>query len=64
MEEIAAQIGADSLGYLSVESARQIAKGLDGGGYCTACFDGQYPTEIPKAPMKNRFEMKISENKE
>ncbi len=64
VEEIAAQIGADSLGYLSVESARQIAKGLDGGGYCTACFDGQYPTEIPKAPMKNRFEMKISENKE
>ena len=48
----------------AIESVKQIAKGVNGGGYCTACFDGDYPTEIPKAPMKNRFETKISENKE
>ena len=37
---------------------------MNGCGYCTACFDGVYPTEIPQTPLKNRFETKISENKE
>lgn len=64
IEEIAKIIGVDSLGYLGVDSVKQIAKGICGTGYCTACFDGNYPTEIPSAPMKNRFETKISENKE
>ena len=60
--EIAKLIGVDSLGYLGLESAKQMAKGVNGSGYCTACFDGVYPTDIPSAPMKNRFETKISEN--
>ncbi len=62
VSEIAKLIGVDSLGYLGLESAKQMAKGVNGSGYCTACFDGVYPTEIPSAPMKNRFETKISEN--
>ncbi len=64
VEEIAKYIGADTLGYLSVDSLKKIAKGEHGDGYCTACFDGIYPTDIPKVQKKNRFEMKISENKE
>ena len=60
-EEIAEIIGVDSLGYLSIENVKQIAKGMNGCGYCTACFDGVYPTKIPQTPMKNRFETKISE---
>ena len=60
VEEIAKIIGVDSLGYLSVESVKQIAKGLHGAGYCTACFNGDYPTEIPETTSKNRFESKIS----
>ena len=60
VEEIAKIIGVDSLGYLSVESVKQIAKGLHGAGYCTACFDGAYRTEIPETTSKNRFESKIS----
>ena len=63
-EEIAALIGVDSLGYLSVANVKQIAEFGCGTGFCTACFDGKYPTEIPSAPMKNRFETKISEYKE
>ena len=62
--EIAEIIGVDSLGYLSIENVKQIAKGMNGCGYCTACFDGVYPTKIPQTPLKNRFETKISENKE
>ena len=64
VEEIAKIIGVDSLGYLSVDSVKQIAKGICGTGYCTACFDGNYPTAVPSTPMKNKFETKISENKE
>ncbi len=60
VDAIAQIIGVDSLGYLSVENVKQIAKGLHGAGYCTACFDGDYPTEIPETTSKNRFESKIS----
>lgn len=60
VDEIAQIIGVDSLGYLSVENVKQIAKGPHGAGYCTACFNGDYPTEIPETTSKNRFESKIS----
>lgn len=61
VEETAKIIGADSLGYLSVESAKKLAHGDEGTGYCTACFDGKYPGGIPQETRKNRFEKKISE---
>ena len=60
IDEITAMIGADSLGYLSIESAKKIADVNGQGGFCTACFDGNYPTDIPKHGNKNRFEQKIS----
>ena len=63
VEETAKIIGADSLGYLSVDNVKKIAYGCAGKGYCTACFDGEYPTEIPQNTEKNRFERKISEAK-
>lgn len=64
IEEIAQLIGVDSLGYLSVDSVKKIAKGVNGTGYCTACFNGDYPTELPASPQKNRFETKISESRD
>ncbi len=60
VDEIARIIGADSLGFLSVENATKLSTGEEG-GYCTACFSGEYPTEIPTNTGKNRFEMKLSE---
>ena len=30
--------------------------------YCSACFDGDYPTRVPSNKQKNRFEYKISQN--
>ncbi len=60
VDEIAKIIGVDSLGYLSVENVKQIAKGVNGGGYCTACFDGNYPTEIPTTTSKSKFEERIA----
>ncbi|MBO4212108.1 MAG: amidophosphoribosyltransferase [Oscillospiraceae bacterium] len=60
VEEIARIIGADSLGYLSLEHV-QLLTGRDD-GFCTACFGGAYPTEIPKNTSKSRFEKKIHES--
>ena len=60
VEAIAKMIGVDSLGYLPKESLSQL---IGGKNFCSACFDGQYPTEIPKNTGKNRFEQKLSERK-
>jgi len=44
--EIAERIGVDSLGYLSLEG--MLAAVPDGpGGFCHACFSGEYPTAPP-----------------
>jgi amidophosphoribosyltransferase len=45
VEEIRRAIGADSLGYLSREGLLAAINGR--GGHCTACFDGDYPTDVP-----------------
>ncbi len=46
VEEIREKIGADSLGYLSVEGLREATKDLKC-DYCQACFTGEYPMEVP-----------------
>ena len=61
-DEIAKEIGVTSLGYLSVENVKFLT-GTDT-GFCTACFGGGYPTAIPSATSKNRFETKISESRQ
>ena len=60
VEEIADMIGADSLGYLSIEDAKLLAA-ESGMKFCTACFSGIYPTTLPDLNTDNRFEHKISE---
>lgn len=57
-EEIAAEIGADSLAYLSVKSAHELAGDADC-RYCDGCFTGRYPIGIPSGQGKNRFEQPI-----
>lgn len=46
VEEIRAIIGADSLGYLSLEGLLRTPIGARC-GFCTACFNGDYPIEVP-----------------
>ena len=43
-EEICKMIGADSLGYMQTDYLEGMAGGLP---LCKACFDGNYPMEIP-----------------
>ncbi len=47
VEEICRYIEADSLGYLSLEGMIESADGSLN-EYCTACFNGDYPIEIPE----------------
>ena len=58
--EICNIIGADSLGYLPVESLCALTGNRD---FCSACFDGDYPTSIPEDTRKDRFEQRLSDKK-
>lgn len=60
VEEIARIIGVDSLGYLPLENLKDLRGSCD---YCSACFSGDYPTDIPKDTRKDQFENKLSERK-
>ena len=46
IEDIRELTGADSLGYLSLEGLLESVHGSKC-GFCTACFDGDYPIEVP-----------------
>ena len=53
-EELAALLGLDSLHYLSLEGLKSSVSCPD--HYCTACFDGNYPTALPSVRDKNSLE--------
>lgn len=63
-EEIAKIIGADTLGYLSVDNVKKIAQGEHCKGFCTGCFGSEYPAQVPSETKKDRFERKISERED
>ncbi len=62
IEEMEKIFDVDSLGYLPLEDVSKLGEGGNCKGYCAACFDGKYPTDVPKE-SKNKFDYKISENK-
>jgi amidophosphoribosyltransferase len=47
LEEIRRYIGADSLGYLSLEGLLASVNGR-GASYCTSCYTGLYPVAFPR----------------
>ena len=61
VDEIRDIIGVDSLGYLTLEDAKRLGDEGRCRGYCTACFNGEYPVEMKADANKNKFEKKISE---
>jgi amidophosphoribosyltransferase len=54
IDEIAVAIGVDSLAYLSLDGMLAAVPGGPG-GFCHACFSGDYPTPPPTDPDKLRF---------
>ncbi len=63
VEEICKEIGADSLGYLSVEGVKKMAEGADC-DFCVGCFTEQYPAPVPSESEKSKFERKIGFDEE
>lgn len=61
VEEITRLIGADTLGYLPVSELCSLTKSHN---YCSACFNGEYPTDIPTDTRKDRFEQKLSKRQQ
>ena len=53
IEEIRQVIGADSLGYLSIDRLSEMAGGLP---ICTGCFSGKYPMDPPVEDIRGEFE--------
>jgi len=55
VDEVRDYLGADSLAYLTQDRLVG-ATGATGAGFCTACFSGDYPVEVPVAPRKDVLE--------
>ena len=54
VDEICKMIGADSLGYLSLDRLDELVDGSK--GYCDACFSGNYPVEPPKGDIRGEYD--------
>ncbi|MFT4083989.1 MAG: amidophosphoribosyltransferase [Nocardioides sp.] len=59
VEEIAASIGADSLGYISLDGMIG-ATGQRRDILCTACFTGEYPVELPDESLLGKHLLEVS----
>ncbi len=58
-DEIAAELGCDSLAYLSLEGVYEAVRG-DRERHCDACFSGRYPLEgTGDAQRKDAFELPL-----
>jgi amidophosphoribosyltransferase len=55
IDEITEHLGADSLGYLSLDGLLE-ATGVADAGFCTACLSGDYPTDLPVTADKFQLE--------
>ena len=55
IEEIRVMIGADSLGYISVEGLMRSVHKTES-DLCVACFNGNYPIDVPQSASKFMFE--------
>jgi amidophosphoribosyltransferase len=56
VDEMRDHIGADSLGFLSLDGMMRAIAGDEVGGYCNGCFTGNYPIEVSQAQPKLGFE--------
>jgi len=55
VEEVCEFIAADSLAYLTLDSL-VASTGAEAGSFCRACFDGEYPIEVPEDASKFALE--------
>jgi len=58
VDEVRQKLGLDSLAYLSLDMLKEVVSGVDK-GYCSACFDGNYPMPLHKCRRIGRIDSKI-----
>jgi amidophosphoribosyltransferase len=59
VDEICRSIGADSLGYVSLDGLVD-ATGVPGNQLCSACFDGHYPIDLPEPELLGKHLLEVS----
>ena len=59
VDEIASSIGADSLGYISLDGMIA-ASGQPAEQLCAACFTGEYPVELPDESLLGKHLLEVS----
>ena len=59
VEEICEIIGADSLGYLSLDACDKIAAGSKC-KFCKGCFTGEYPIALPERKHINKYDQPLT----
>ncbi|HXR69897.1 amidophosphoribosyltransferase [Actinocrinis sp.] len=57
-EEIAASLGADSLGYISLDGMIESTT-IPADRLCRACFDGVYPVQLPDAEQRGKHLLEV-----
>jgi amidophosphoribosyltransferase len=60
VQQICDYLGADSLGFLSVDNVLKIAENAKC-GFCTGCFTGNYPIPVPDIIPTSKYNNKIGE---
>ena len=60
IEAIRKFITADSLGYVSLKGLHR-AVNFNGGGFCDACFSGEYPVPFPESIREKQMELLLTE---
>ncbi len=60
VEQIRESIGADTLGFVSLEGLTQ-ATTLPSGSLCRACFDGVYPVALPREDLRGKHMLEAVE---
>ncbi|MGI5939236.1 MAG: amidophosphoribosyltransferase [Thermoleophilia bacterium] len=56
VDEISRELGATSVAYLSLEGLLKATRAnSDQGCFCTACFSGDYPCEVPETLRLSKF---------
>jgi amidophosphoribosyltransferase len=57
--EVGELIGADSLHYLSIPGLKRAVGEHTGEGFCFACFDGNYPLQVPQQLEMDKLALEL-----
>ena len=57
IKEITEYLGVDSLEYLTIDEMLEAVSEAGSSNFCTACFSGEYPTEVDVSFKKEMYEL-------